>query len=725
MAIALEGMAKVSVRTLTRGFNQAAILVAEHQVKIDSAEALPVNTEVTYTDPELGFVFAGRITDRSELWRDGEAIVYTCADVFRQMVKEPARLNGSTRISIQARTSGKTLVEDILTEYVADGGYLPGGYVTTDLEDVQIEPIDMGGQSVFEWIKTVLDQTEDSVCWIDYTLGHDPYLRFARLSSITPLDLKLGTYSVLNPDEDNNPLIVEGDIADTLDNKYSRVEVEGCGDFERFTERYIGAPVMVKLSEILWDARWYIPEAWMTGRHFDENGKCRDWWMGTLQFGGNGDSLLQYTYFVPNVPVEYDGTLKQYYFHIRMLIAGIIDYTPPLSPVEAWFTYTGYVGPLVAARESSVFSNEGTYNVYYPDFVKYQGAVSVNDLPAMSAMADRFYERFCTEPDRSGSVTVHIKGLDTAIELGAKVVTPTLLAGPIIRAIRYEFDSRNISLDCSDEPMRPEITDAQMKARLLTEVRGGWYLPKQSKDISCMCDGDVSVDENGNARPPNIGGGDGVFSYDCVNGQCQERNDDLGQYRTGEECDRDCRVRGWDFVPCTGCIPTQNAQGQYETDAECVADNPNPFDAMYHCEEPSGGSAASQSAQSNFEYSCAGCSCGGDGDAAGKYFVGFIKRLKVSPSGMVITAECDTCEFELVSGWTGVVSVLANIDGYVQELTVLVLAKCWHVMFYVDGMLTSVGNAYTEWLSECGTQFKSGDMGSRGFLTVPDVGCGA
>ena len=211
MPTALDTVPNLTVRNLTRGFNQAAVLTAEHAIKIDDPAALPANSEVTFTDPDLGFLFSGRITARSELWRGGEGIVYTCADVFRTMAKEPAKLSGSTKIEITERTSGKQLIEDLLDEYIANGNPLAGGYDTTNLEDVEIEPMDMAGQSLFEWIDTVLRQTEESVCWIEYDGSDDPVLMFDRLSLRPTLDLVVGDYEVVDPETDDNPLIVGAD----------------------------------------------------------------------------------------------------------------------------------------------------------------------------------------------------------------------------------------------------------------------------------------------------------------------------------------------------------------------------------------------------------------------------------------------------------------------------------------------------------------------------------
>ena len=726
MPIALESVPDLIVRNLTRGFNQAAVLTAEHAIRIDDPAALPANAEVTFTDPDLGFIFSGRITKRSELWRGGEGIVYTCADVFRTMAKEPAKLAGSTKIEIVERTSGKQLIEDLLDEYIANGNPLAGGYDTTNLEDVQIEPMDMGGQSLFEWIDSVLRQTEESVCWIEYDGSDDPVLMFDRLSLRPTLELVVGDYEVVDPETDDNPLIVGADIGESLDNKYSKVEVEGCGDFVRWDLRWLPHTAMSQPNPgfPLYIYEFDIPEQWGMQRYLDDEGNCQeDWWV-RITYGGTATSgtilIGSRTTDVQRPTVKkHDG--GGWYFEIAIITGGIISVPPPIPQIQCWFTYTAYNGPLVASRSSSVFSGEGTLIEQHPDLFKYTAAVSGHDdLAVVEAIADRLYERFCVEPDRQGRVNIHIKGFDPDVDLGVKVTAPASLHDPFVRGLRYDFVKRDIVLDCTDIPLRPEIGDAQAKARLLSELLGNWYLSKDARDPSCFCGGDLYVDEDGEGfqgEPPGGGGGGRGPSWDCIDGECIKRTDDSGQYDTFAACDDVCWVPGYDFIPCVGCVGSQD-WGQYETMEDCLDDNPDPFAPEYNC--TSGVSGASPGApepgRSVEEYGCSGCACDG---SAGQYFLGFIKRIKVDSTGKVVKAECDTCTFTIVSGWTGVVSVLANAT-ITMVGSVAVLSKCWHVLIYSDGILIKVDGPYGV-LSPC--DFKSEGTGNLGILATDWSDC--
>ncbi len=731
MSTALDTIPNLTVRSLTRGFNQAAVLTVEHAIKIDDPAALPANSEVTYTDPDLGFVFSGRITARSELWRGGEGIVYTCADVFRTIAKEPAKLAGSTKIEITERTSGKQLIEDLLDEYIANGNPLAGGYDTTNLEDVQIEPMDMGGQSLFEWIDNVLRQTEESVCWIEYDGSDDPILMFDRLSLRPTLGLVVGDYEVVDPDTDDNPLIVGADIGETLDNKYSKVEVEGCGDFERWDLRWLPHTAMSQPDPTfpLYIYEFDIPEQWGIQRYLDDDGNClEDWWV-RITDGGTATAgvylLGERTYDV-HKPTVKKRDAGGWYFEIPIITGGIIPVPPPIPQIQCWFTYTAYNGPLIASRSSSVFSGEGTLMQQHPDLFKYTAAVSsVDDSPALSAIADRLFERFCVVPDRRGRVNVHIKGFDADVDLGVQITAPADLHDPYVRGLRYDFVKRDIVLDCSDVPLRPEIGDAQAKARLLSELRGNWYLSKDARDPSCFCGGDLYVDEDGEGFQGETGGGGGGGggrgpSWDCVDGECVERTDGSGQYSTFAACDDVCFVPGFDFIPCVGCVGSQG-WGQYETMDECETDNPDPFAPEYNCTEDGSGPppASTTPGRSVQDFACSGCAC--DGPTA-QYFLGFLKRIKVDSTGKVVKAECDTCTFTIVSGWTGVVSVVANAV-ITMVGSVAVLSKCWHVLVYSDGILINVDGPFGA-IACTDPNFKSEGTGSLGIIATDWSDCG-
>ncbi len=208
-------------------------------------------------------------------------------------------------------------------------------------------------------------------------------------------------------------------------------------------------------------------------------------------------------------------------------------------------------------------------------------------------------------------------------------------------------------------------------------------------------------------------------SWDCIAGECVRRNDASGQYSTLQSCEDVCFVPGFDFLPCVGCVEAGDDWGQYETAQECEDDNPDPFAPMYNCTSGVSGASAPGpgSGLGDQTYGCSGCDCDG---GAGKYFLGFIKHIKVSKSGKVVKAECDTCTFDIISGWTGTVSALANVVAHMVG-TITVLSKCWHIMVYSDGIITSVDTVGD---MDCDA-FKSEGTTSKGIIATDWSGCGS
>ena len=694
MATALEDVAKLTVRSLTRGFNQAAVLICEHAVKVDSAEVLAENTEVTYTDPDLGFVFSGRVTDISELWTDGEGVIYTCADSFRTMTKEPAILDGSTKLRVESEFSGKTFLTTLLDEFIESGGPL-ASYDITDMEDVDIEPIDMAGQSLFEWINRILAQTTDTVCWIEYDVSDDPVLMFKKYSDQPDLELAEGDYDVVDPDTDDNPLIVNANIGKSLDEKYSRLHLEGCGHFKRWDLRYVPPVSWTKPNPAvpLYVYRFDVPETWATGRYLDADGNCRDDMWVRIGMGHTAGTVVigQLSYDLHNISTKVDEVTGVHYWELTIFAGGVIGTDPPPIPqIQAWFTYTAYVEALVEERVGPLV-DEGAFVQQYPDLFWYEGSPSVDLRSVLSDIADRLESRYLDEADRSGNVNVHIKGLDPDVVLGAKIIAPVELADPRLRGIRYDLVDRTMTLDVADAPLRPEIKDAQMKARLLSEIGGNWYTSKEEEEPSCFCGGDVFVDEDGNTQPNTGGAGGGEKpgpSWECIQGTCVEFDDDQGQYKTLADCERECTVQGWDFVPCTGCVATE-FWAEYETLAECEAANPDPFDPAFSC-----GSGSSQAAPGSpgesYEgrsWEASGCGCVGGGG----YFLGFLKSVEVDKGGRVVRAETQQCNLDTISGWTGSVQLLCGYSVAVDFASSAVFLHSYYTdLVYSEGVLISV-----------------------------------
>ena len=180
-----------------------------------------------------------------------------------------------------------------------------------------------------------------------------------------------------------------------------------------------------------------------------------------------------------------------------------------------------------------------------------------------------------------------------------------------------------------------------------------------------MCGGQVFVDPDGQRENfslrPGGGGGTRRESWDCVNAICVKRNNDNGQFATQADCERDCLTRGWNFIPCVGCVESDTGWGEYETKEDCEQSNPDPFDAAYNCSSgESGPASAPDPVSDNRDYECVGVSCGGVG--SGEFFIGFIRRIRVTEQGTVIIAECSEYEFKEAKGFTGWVSFMVDVD---------------------------------------------------------------
>lgn len=705
MATALESVDNLTVRSLTRGFNQAAVLVAEHAIKIDDAAALEIGTEVTYTDDDLGFVFRGRIVDRKELWQNAEGVQYSCADVFRTLSKTPATISSSSKIRIKPASTIHSAMSAILDELPA--GLLPGGYDLTDLPDftTKIE-INKGGQSVGTWINEILKLTSDGVAWIEYvdvSGEQQPKLILASRATIGTLDLLKGNYGKIDPQSGALPLIESGNIGETLDRKYGGVRIEGCGAFERFDLKWIPASTPVQDTEFPnhYTFDFEVPEEWATGRYINADGNCKEDIWARLQIGQGDDALVVDAH---NLQVNKDEDTGKFFFRVKIVLQGVFSTWPPPVPIlQGWFTYTGYTGPLVADFPASDprLSGEGYYIEQHPEFFSFSGSgISVGGLSVINAFADELFSRYCLSPDTTGSVVVHIKGLDPDVVLGAKITDPSELDGSFVQGISYEFVRRSMSLQCSEQPVRSEVFNAQRRTELASELGGNWYLAVTDAEPSCFCGGEVYTDEDGTASPgggfPGTGGGGGDGetgpTWDCIQGTCVERDDDQGQYTTLADCERDCFVEGWDFVPCAGCLPSeQGGFAQYLTEVECTTDNPDPFDPIYNC--GSGGSdpgvPSGPPDPADKVYECIGCSESSEG-----FFIGFIKRITINRGGHIISAECDTCDIPAVSGYTGDVSVVTDV--VVTGCTVVGsscsvgLSLGFKILTFSDGLLINV-----------------------------------
>jgi len=583
MAIELATRDRVTVLSLQRGLNQAAVLTAREERKVDDPAVLAVGTEVQYTDPDLGLVFFGRIVAIRKSFSDGEGVTYECADPYRTLAKQPALLGNSTRIRIFEGRDSDLLAANILNGLPS--GTLPGGFDTTALSGYAMTKQDKAGQSVDTWLDAIMKLTGDIVAWVEPNAG-SPKLWFREYESQPDLTLQIGDYEVVQPVKDGDPLLVDAQLGQALDKKYRGVRVEGCGTWERFVDKFIeGTLISGDASTMTYEYRFILPEEFATGRYMLDAETCQEYTEAKFLIGYSGANPI--SYHIPGLPISYDDATGEYFFPLLLRRMGIFfDYPPPVPIVSGYFTYTGWTGPSAIEVVSSDpnLAGEGLFVMQRNDMVVYVSAdYSRNDAPKMTALAAELYDRHSGAADAFGSAAVHIKGLNPDVVLGARL-TNAQFNSARIRSIRYDFTGRNMDLECSDLPVREAVENAKKRSQLNTEDGDNWWA-NHEREESCMCLKAMYVDENGTGSQGDDGDDGGGF--DCIQGQCVPHAGPFATagYATFNECDRFCEEKSWDFVPCAGCLPSEDQGfGQYADLAACQNDHPEgPFAPEYDC----------------------------------------------------------------------------------------------------------------------------------------------
>jgi len=156
MAVELSTLPGCTVRSVTVEANAARVLEAEHAVRVDSGSILDVGTEVTYTDPDLGLLFVGKIVERRDAYRPGEGVVYSAADSYRLLAKTPATIAvGAGRTSRIKLAEGTTISDALTTLLSGASGFFPGGISISGVTGA-LPSLDKGGQSMDTWMDDVL-----------------------------------------------------------------------------------------------------------------------------------------------------------------------------------------------------------------------------------------------------------------------------------------------------------------------------------------------------------------------------------------------------------------------------------------------------------------------------------------------------------------------------------------------------------------------------------------
>ena len=696
MSTALEQVQDLEVQTLSRSVNQAAVLSVIHQIPADDGRALSIGDFVTFTDDEVGVVFVGKITNLDQNFSNGEGIKYICADAYRTLTKEPAQIAGTTRIKSKIGTTTVDLLTKILDEL--DPTILTGGFDITALESVALPELDRAGQSVASWIDTVLKYTDDSVATIipfDDAGTLKQKLVITRYTAQPDVELEIGQFTQPLLEDSGDPLMENAEWGQSLDQKVDRVLLEGCGEFTRHSLKNI-IPELIFIDQFKYTFKFVIPEEYATGRYFDADGNCKDEISGRIQLGWLTQGPL--TLDVGNLILQEDESTGEQFIEVTVILGGTFSTFPPPVPVlTGWFNYTSYDGPFQVEVDSGepALDGEGALVEQHEEFVIFNGSaagfVDVDNTAELTTLAENLSTRNSVRPDSEGSMDVHIKGLNTDLVIGSRITNDEFESSRV-RTFQYNFTTRTIALGVSDQPVRDPIQGAKLRKMEETELGKNWYIPREG-ERSCLCGGPISTDVEETTRP---GGGPGHDkqvgpTWDCVQGICDERDDDKGQYQSEQDCQRDCEVRGADFFPCVGCVPLDvMGFGFYETVDECVADNPDPFDAQFSCgSSGSPGPAPSSGDTTNISgkvFECSGC-CTEDG---GEHFTGFIKKIKTDRGGNITAVECANCE-----GFTGAVSHICSVgiscgpSSFCQDSTIVVKHS---VQFYSCGRLVSVGD---------------------------------
>lgn len=586
MSTALESVAGLTVESIQWAPNQARILEAFHAVKVDSVAALAEGTQVTYTDADLGLCFVGKITDVKEAWRNGEGIRYTCADAYRTMVKTPASIlvNGlkETRLHFVSGTSVQTILNAIFNGSGLST-YLPGG-LNFAITDVTTPDVDKGGQGIDTWLKDLLENSTGGIAWVSPN-GGSPRLEIVDFNGAPSVTLRIGSYDIINP-ASGELLLEGGEKGKSLNRKYERVQVQGCGYFKRYELEWLqGELVASDPANGRFEYKFWVPDSAykrVLCRYIDSEGTCLEDCYIRIRVGLNADELpiSPNVFDLHNPTWLVDPDTGRSYISLIYQIRGLFQLPGgawPTPKINMWGTYTLEEGPMLAEVVSSdpKLAGEGAYIEQHEEFVKYEGpGGNIDQSALLTAIANALAARYCDAADVTGSVGVHIKGLNSSLTLGSRI---TNFGNAQVQTIQYDIVSRTMNISVSTVPIRDAIKSNRQEVKDATLEGGNWYQPRIKLVDNCFCQGTPGTrDENG--RPSGGGDGDGKGpTWDCdkVWWDCVKRNDDKGKYKTLGDCQADCMQppeNGWKFVKCFGCVAAQNAfEGEYNSKEACEA----------------------------------------------------------------------------------------------------------------------------------------------------------
>ncbi|KKN73355.1 hypothetical protein LCGC14_0401680 [marine sediment metagenome] len=603
MTTALETVTGLTVEHKTLTANGAAVLQVRHDVPIDSLLILKEGESVSYTDFELGLQFKGKITTVRPNFATGEGLQYICADAYRTLAKTPGFITGdngkkSAKVKFLEGTLMKSALNALLIE-LPISIIFPGGVDLTDLPNPVIPTTDKGGQFLDTWIDDLLENTEGGIAQVELDSNGDPVLKFRDFYAQPDITLEIGNFNTLSPVGGGDPVLEQANAGKTLDRKFKRIVIEGCGEFTRREDVFI-AGVGTPLGDPDDTTRWKFtfPEKRVTGRFLDPDGKCFDIFIMKFQQGFS--TGLEFSNFFINPAIflfeELDG---QMFALVDTRMVGSSNVT--VVTTQAWFTYTSYDGPIIADKISAdaALDNEGDYWEDMPEFFKYtdeNAVVIVDDATKMQPFADALFKRFSELPDLSGSVRIHVKGVKSDLRIGSRL-TNSEFENARIHRINIDYVERSRILEVSTLPIRETFALLKLQRAQKTLPRGGWLRNKSNDNqTNCFCGGPIWTDDGGGGVGGllgNLGRNVDGESWECIQCHCQRLNNANGQFATELDCERVCNddgPAGYTFVDCAGCVCAEQG-GDFATRADCEAANPNPIndtDCDFICDDDNG-----------------------------------------------------------------------------------------------------------------------------------------
>lgn len=598
MVAELSELAGVTVNRIAIQPGAARILEAEHAVAVDSPAALTEGDDVTFTDPDLGTVFVGRLIRKRKTHSDGEGVSYECADLMNLLPKTAATVEtdaGRTgKIAIAAGTSIPAALNLVLSAVAAK---FPGGVEIAPEITGQIPALDRGGQTIDTWVEDILSNTTGGIAYVDPNDGN-PKLVVEDYFSAPAVQVRKGEFNLVNP----NPgelVLAGGEAGASLAGKVAKLTWEGAGRFKRHRSRFLAVTYPEATSENVNEYRFYLPpgERAILTRYI-EDGECKDGVKAAVRIGGGNGLVLDWE------NPGYRQNNGNPYFFMR-LPARNVDGS--FRKVEAWFDYTSWDGPLVVSSESADPRLDGEKWEIHEEFFVYEDDLSGNDVShesIMQALVDARHSRSGNVIDEDGSYNIHIKGLNPNLKLGSPIVN---LGGGRVQSIEIDVPNRDLMLRISNKPIRRPLESAKAAARVNSPESQNWdenenSIPAAAPENCFAGWREVNADPVAGAGGPagNAGGGgwaggarggfglggrraggvnSGPASWECLaNGECVPSDNPNGRYRTETECLSKCAYQ-WDCDADTGwCFDTDQPEMPYMDRDTC---DPN-------CTPPSG-----------------------------------------------------------------------------------------------------------------------------------------